>query len=762
MKFTKSPGLLALGLARNAVADSWPASASSASTTVTGYLTWATLTSTVATTTTSTVIVDANGKHVLPPAPNPAASSAPADDKLVELASGTAIGTWTAATTAAVDPAMHSDGHWIDWANDVRTIGTDGDVFTWAGDAPSAPPLVSTPPNNSAPKNSLPEPGSPSSNVTTPQEGNGGGSCNTAADRSKWCGGLSTSTDHYNTNYSTGRTCSYDFTITNTTIDFDGSGARIAFAINGQVPGPPIECNWGDVLQVTVHNELQDNATTIHWHGIMQKDSNDQDGVPGITECGIAPGSSRTYTMKLRQYGTGWYHSHVSTQYGDGVRGPMIIHGPATANYDIDMGTVMIDDTFNVTVAQQYERVAHTGPTGTVNYLLNGKNTKPDLSAGQHALWSVQQGKKHLFRLINSASQNMYSVHFDNHVMTVIAADYVPIVPYTTEWLNIGIGQRYDVVVEMNQPVAGYFLRAVTQTGCLSSCANNGLGDANGIILYKGAEATLPTSTYGNKTPADFAICLDEPIASLVPFLQKSAGTIDQFAATASTLPAGNVAQVSTSDDGTVFRWFINNGAINVNYTQPTLKVLAEGGGSNSPLISNPVTLNVANKWVYFVIQNQFFAAHPMHLHGHDMSLLGQGTVAWDPSLISTLNFENPPRRDTAMLVGSLGPGNPAGYTVIGFETDNPGAWLMHCHVVWHSDGGLALQWIERPDEIPAYADKQTFQDECSALSTYEAVDPSHRTHSSGSSGLKRRTYVDPFLEARSDNVVRLSESVEK
>lgn len=88
--------------------------------------------------------------------------------------------------------------------------------------------------------------------------------------------------------------------------------------------------------------------------------------MPGITECAIAPGSSRTYTMFLEQYGTGWYHSHALAQYGDGIRGPMIIHGPSTANYDYDMGTVMIDDTFPVTAQQQQERISHFGPSGYV------------------------------------------------------------------------------------------------------------------------------------------------------------------------------------------------------------------------------------------------------------------------------------------------------------------------------------------------------------------------------------------------------------
>jgi hypothetical protein len=279
---------------------------------------------------------------------------------------------------------------------------------------------------------------------------------------------------------------------------------------------------------------------------------------------------------------------------------------------------------------------------------------------------------------------------------------------------------------------------------------------------------TLPTSTAGNVTQASFAYCADEPISSIVPWLKKSAGTQTSFQASASLLPAGLVAQVSTPDDGNVFRWFLNNGAIHANYTQPTLKTLAEGGAlasnGTSSAISNPIYLRKANEWYYFVIQNQFFASHPMHLHGHDFSVLGQGTTAWNPSLVSTLNFNNPVRRDTAMLVGSRGPGNPPGYTVIGFQSDNPGAWLMHCHIVWHVDGGLALQWVERPDDIDAkgYVGKQSFQNECKAVSSYFANGGQAIT--SGSSGLKKRErlFADEMLPGARENVVRRSESVER
>ena len=84
-----------------------------------------------------------------------------------------------------------------------------------------------------------------------------------------------------------------------------------AMLINGQYPGPPIIANWGDTIKVTVVNDLKnDNGTSIHWHGIRQLGSFDQDGVPGVTQCPIPPGTSMTYVFKATQYGTSWYHRY--------------------------------------------------------------------------------------------------------------------------------------------------------------------------------------------------------------------------------------------------------------------------------------------------------------------------------------------------------------------------------------------------------------------------------------------------------------------
>jgi FtsP/CotA-like multicopper oxidase with cupredoxin domain len=99
--------------------------------------------------------------------------------------------------------------------------------------------------------------------------------------------------------------------------------------INGQFPGPTIEANWGDTIEVTVENQISNpgEGTTVHWHGILHKRTQWLDGVPSVSQCPIAPNDTFTYSFKADQFGTSWYHAHYSAQYLAGVFGPMIIHG---------------------------------------------------------------------------------------------------------------------------------------------------------------------------------------------------------------------------------------------------------------------------------------------------------------------------------------------------------------------------------------------------------------------------------------------------
>jgi len=106
---------------------------------------------------------------------------------------------------------------------------------------------------------------------------------------------------------------------------------------------------------------------------------------------------------------------------------------------------------------------------------------------------------------------------------------------------------------------------------------------------------------------------------------------------------------------------------------------------------------------------------------GHDFLILGRsdpnasGLQTFNPATdVAKLNTRNPARRDVTMLPAQ-------GWLVIAFKTDNPGAWLMHCHIAWHVSGGLSVDFLERASEIktePA-ADIAAFNANCAAWRAY-------------------------------------------
>ena len=120
----------------------------------------------------------------------------------------------------------------------------------------------------------------------------------------------------------TGVTRKFDLTITREIVAVDGFN-KSAILVNKQYPGPLLEANWGDYIEVTLHNEISDPAegTTIHLHGLTQNGTPWFDGTPGISQCPVAPGSTYIFRSRADMYGTSWYHSHYSAQYTAGVYG---------------------------------------------------------------------------------------------------------------------------------------------------------------------------------------------------------------------------------------------------------------------------------------------------------------------------------------------------------------------------------------------------------------------------------------------------------
>jgi len=253
--------------------------------------------------------------------------------------------------------------------------------------------------------------------------------CNTATNRQCWTTSpaFNINTDWETSWPSTGVTRTYTLTLTelNTWTGPDGRTKTKAMLVNGVYPGTTITANWGDRINITVVNNLQTNGTSIHYHGLHQLNTNIMDGAGGITECPIAPGQSKTHSFIATQYGTAWYHSHFSGQYGNGILGPIVINGPASANYDIDLGPLTVSDWYLGSMNQLAARVMGTSnpfipgfpgsPPNSDNILFNGKNRNPAGAGGTYNKFVLTPGKKHLVRIINTSVHNDFTLSMVGH-----------------------------------------------------------------------------------------------------------------------------------------------------------------------------------------------------------------------------------------------------------------------------------------------------------------------------------------------------------
>lgn len=234
-------------------------------------------------------------------------------------------------------------------------------------------------------------------------------------------------------------------------------------------------------------------------------------------------------------------------------------------------------------------------------------------------------------------------------------------------------------------------MRAIPQSAC-SDNANS--DDIKGIVYYGSSTSTPSTSAY------DFVDGCDDETSNLTPYLSKTAGS--------DSLNMQESATVGFNDDN-LFRWYLNSTTMVVNWSDPTLLQIINNDTTYAA--SNAVLeLPNANEWVYIVIETTLGVTHPIHLHGHDFFILAQGTGTYSSA---SLNLANPPRRDTAMLPAS-------GYLALAFETNNPGAWLMHCHIGWHTVEGFALQFIEQYDEIAAITNATALKSTCDDWSAFQ------------------------------------------
>jgi len=247
-------------------------------------------------------------------------------------------------------------------------------------------------------------------------------------------------------------------------------------------------------------------------------------------------------------------------------------------------------------------------------------------------------------------------------------------------------------VLTANQPVANYWINAQMTVNGASSNKNLDTGNMNAILRYAGAPAADPSGSF---KPGGNVLSEADLHPTINPGAPGGSG------------PADVVIDLDFDkgvDANKSVAWFING----IQYIPPTiptlLNIVAFGATTAADFEESEHTFVVGRNQVVEVhIKGALNGiTHPFHLHGHTFDVIQSSDGGG-------LNYVNPPRRD---VVGVGGPG-----VIFRFETNNPGAWFLHCHIDWHLEAGLAVVFAEAPPDSregnASQVVKQTWLDLC-------------------------------------------------
>jgi FtsP/CotA-like multicopper oxidase with cupredoxin domain len=391
-------------------------------------------------------------------------------------------------------------------------------------------------------------------------------------------------------------------------MDLEIGGRRVpTWGYGNGLPGPEMRLREGETLRVAVRNRLP-QGTTIHWHGLPVP--NGMDGVPDVTQAPIEPGENFTYEFEIPVSGTYMYHSHVGLQLDRGLYGPLIVEPTKEElSYDREY-TLVLDDWLDGVHGTPEDAAARLesggsnmagmedmgdlggmhgmhdmegmgGMQGTGGgavpaqsppdivyplYLINGKPPESP------EVLEVRRGEMVRLRLVNPSSSSIYRVALAGHRMRVTHTDGQPVEPVDAEAIRIGMGERYDVLVEATSP-------GVWQ---LAAQAEGTEKQARAIFRYAETEGSPPPP---NHMPAELGGRM------------LSYGALR--AAAGSRVPEGGspdrVLPVTLNGNEETYVWTINGQAF------PDADPIEVARGD----------------YVRFEIENKSPMPHPMHLHGH-------------------------------------------------------------------------------------------------------------------------------------------------
>ena len=404
----------------------------------------------------------------------------------------------------------------------------------------------------------------------------------------------------------------------------------------GRVPGPEIRLVQGSRLRVNVLNQLPED-TTVHWHGVRVPIS--MDGVPFLTQPPIQPGHQFTYEFDVRDAGTYWYHSHQKSaeQVERGLYGALIVEEREPITVDRDL-TWVLDD-WRLTREGQISGtfmhptdVAHAGRIGNV-VTLNG-SVPGDVA--------IRRGERLRIRLINAANARIFGLVFDGHDPLVVAIDGQPVTPHAppNRQIILAPGMRVDLVLDAVGEAAKRY--------------------AVGDIFYPRAAYDLLHLRYGD------AGLRERLLSTPVRLAPNPLAEPDMNALTAHEIrfQGGMMGSLHGATlDGKPMNMM---GLMRAGKAWAVNGVVA-GGHSHEPAL----TLRRGQSYLLALVNDTRWH-HPIHLHGHSFRVLRRnGRPTPHQEWQDTVLMAPDERVDVALVA------------------DNPGDWMLHCHILEHQDGGL-------------------------------------------------------------------------
>lgn len=515
---------------------------------------------------------------------------------------------------------------------------------------------------------------------------------------------------------------------------------RIATAANDSVPGPCLRLRQGDVLNARVTNRLAE-PTSIHWHGIRLPA--DQDGVPGLSFRGIAPGTTFNYQFPITQSGTYWYHSHSGMQEQTGLYGPLILvpRDPEPYGYDRDYVVMLSDWTDEDPMAvlsnlkQQsdyydYQRrtlatfVADADRLGlgtaaaerrmwdrmrmsptdlmdvtgaTYTFLVNGQPP----SMNWTALFTA--GEKVRLRFINAASMTTFDVRIPGLTMTVVAADGGDIQPVKVEEFRIGAAETYDVIVKPgSDPAYTIFAQAFDRSGYARAT----------LATHAGAVAAIPElDPRPLRTMADMGM----QMTASRPAMDMSKMDMSQMnmADMAAMMPTP-AALAATNADGVDPARMRGQPSVDHVAEHPLNRLGEAGTGlddngrrvllysdlrslrpdTDSRAVDRDLEFRLTGnmeRWVWGFDGKKFSEAGPVRLRlGERVRfVLVNDTMMEHPIHLHGFLFALENGQDGSLPIKHTINVKPNERLSFLFTADTPGYWAFHCHLMLHMDAGM-------------------------------------------------------------------------